>query len=150
MSSDYTIVDITDEAPRSAYNEALSVVLGEAPALDARADLKRSIADWSARHGFDLGLYDIVLGTDDDDDVRIVLPNLTIDSEGDVVTKRREYTVTAQYTVEVVVTIEAASEDEARDEADGELSSAVFDIEWVDGAEVSDTDYLGITDVDEV
>ena len=114
-----------------------------------RADLKRSIADWAVRHGFDLGVYDVVLDTDDDDDVRIVLPNLTIDDEGDIVVKRRAYTVTAQYTVEVVVTVEAKDEDEARELVDDELYGASFDLEWVDGGEVVDVDYRGITDVDE-
>lgn len=137
MSSDYTIVDITNEAPKPHP-------------LSARNDLKRVIAEWAIKQGLDLGVHDILIDTDEDDDVRIILPDLTLDREGDIVRKTREWTVTAQYTVEVVVTVEASSEDEARDEADGELSSATFDIEWVDGAEVSDVDYLGITYVDEV
>ena len=158
MSSDYTIVDITDGVipggrPRSEYNEALSVVLGESPrpeALSAHDDLVRSLRLWADRHDLPFSAGDLIIDTDEDDDLRLILPYITVDRDGDIVRKTREWSVTAQYTVEVVVTIEAASEAEARDEADGELSSAVFDIEWVDGAEVSDTDYLGIRDVDEV
>lgn len=151
MSSDHTIVDITDAEPRSEYNAALSVVLGEtpsAPALDARADLKRSIADWSARHGFDLGVYDVLLDTDEDDDVRIILPNLTIDGLGDIVTKQREYVVTGRFQVEVEVTVTASSEDEARDTAEDEFGGVTFDVGFGEG-EVTDTQFDDVLEVDE-
>ena len=155
QTSPYAIVDLgtvtgstSDPSGESVANYAPAlerVGLGLSPS----ADLKRVIADWSDRHGFALSVYDVDLDTDEDDDVRIILPDLTIDAQGDIVVKRRAYTVTAQYTVDVLVTVEAKDEDEARELVEDELYGASFDLEWVDGGEVVDVDYRGITDVDE-
>lgn len=149
MSSDYTIVDITPQQS-TEYLDALHVVLGETqkvPPLDARFDLKRSISDWSARHGLDLAAYEVVLGTDNDENVRIVLPGLTIDHDGDIVRKTRDYIVTASFTVEVQHWVEASSEEEARDAAEDEFNGLEFDTDR--NVVVFDTQYDGITDVDE-
>lgn len=148
MSSDYTTVDITPQQS-TEYLDALHVVLGETqkvPPLDARADLKRSIADWAARHEFNLGVFDVLVDTDDDEDVRIILPNLTIDGHGDIVTKQCEYVVTGRFHVEVEVTVTASSEDEARELAEDEFGNVTFDVGFGEG-DVTDTQFEEVLDV---
>ena len=151
----YSIVNVTDEQDGViAGGGPRPLVLNTADGfhsrpLSARGDLKKVIAEWAENHDLSLGVYDILIDTDEDDDVRIILPDLTINREGDIVRKTREYAVTAEYVVQVVVTVEASSEEEARDKADSDLNYASFDVEWVDGGEVTDVDYRGIVEVDE-
>lgn len=150
MSSDYTIVDITDER-RSEYNAALSVVLGETPAvapLTAEQDLRRTLLGWASRHDLPLADADIAFENDGEDSLAIVLGTLAVDSDGYIVPKTREYIVTASYTIEVQVTVEASSEDEATDKASDEFYSLEFYTDCSD-VEVTDTRYDHITDVDE-
>lgn len=149
MSSDYTIVDITDAEPRSEYNAALSVVLGETPKvppLTAREDLVALLVEWQVRH--DLITDDgPTLGTDDDEDLTITFDGLTKDYDGHIVRKTREYVVTASFTVEVQYWVEASSEDEARDAAEDEFNGLGFDTD--SDIVVYDTQYDGIADIEE-
>ena len=150
MSSDYTIVDITDER-RSEYNAALSVVLGETPAvapLTVEQDLHRALLGWASRHDLPLAIADISFDSDNEDSLAIVLGTLAVGSDGDIVPRTREYIVTASYTIEVQVTVEASSEDEATDKASDEFYSLEFYTDCSD-VEVTCTQYDHITDIAE-
>jgi hypothetical protein len=145
----YYIADITFRSEDGAAAAAAEpVTVPSLPPLSASADLKRSIADWSVRHEFDLGVFDVLVDTDEDDDVRIILPDLTIDSHGDIVTKKREYVVTGRFHVEAQVTVTASSEDEARELADDEFGSVSFDFGYGD-VEVTDVQFDEVLEVDE-
>lgn len=145
----YHIADITFRSEDGAAAAAAEpVTVPSLPPLSARADLKRSIADWAARHGFDLGVFDVLVDTDDDDDVRIILPNLTIDGYGDIVTKQHEYVVTGRFHVEVQVTVTASSEDEARSLAEDEFGGVTFDVGFGEG-DVTDVEFDEVLEVDE-
>lgn len=145
----YHIADITFSSEDGAAAAAAEpVTVPSLPPLSARADLKRSIADWAARHEFDLGVFDVLVDTDDDDDVRIILPNLTIDGAGDIVTKQHEYVVTGRFHVEAQVTVTASSEDEARELAEDEFGDVTFDLGFGEG-DVTDTQFDDVVEVEE-
>lgn len=154
QTSPYAIVDLgtvtgstSDPSGESVANYAPAlerVGLGLSPS----ADLKRVIADWSDRHGFALSVYDVDLENNDEGDVTITLPDLTINDDGDIVTKRREYVVTGRFHVEYAITVTASSEDEAHELAEDEFGYITFDANYGVG-EVTDTEFDEVIEVDE-
>lgn len=151
MSSDYTIVDITDER-RSEYNAAPSSTSGATSStcspLTVEQDLHRALLGWASRHDLPLAIADISFDSDNEDSLAIVLGTLAVGSDGDIVPRTREYIVTASYTIEVQVTVEASSEDEATDKASDEFYSLEFYTDCSD-VEVTCTQYDHITDIAE-
>lgn len=133
INGPWTVVDITD-TPKV-----------ETHPVDARQDLIWTLKAWAARHDLVPGV--ITLDDDEDDGLSVTLDALTLDREGDIVTKTREYVVTAQYTVEVQVEVEASSEHEARREAEDLLGGIELEPSWGEGR-VTDTQFDSIIDVD--
>ena len=133
INGPWTVVDITD-TPKV-----------ETHPVNARRDLIETLKAWSVRH--DLPTGDITLDSDEDDGLSVTLDALTLDREGDIITKTREYVVTARYTVEVQVEVEASSEYEARQEAEDLLGGLELEPSWGEGT-VTDTQFDDIIDVD--
>ncbi len=120
-----------------------------------RQSLANTIAAWSVE--YDLPLTDgVEFGVDDDGDLFVTLPGLTLE-DGDIVQREREYLWTGVITVSVEVsgTVKASSEDDARDLAEDALRNASIESVEVDGYhgdvyyEGHDIEDYDLRDVDE-
>lgn len=98
--------------------------------------------DLSRLLSYALSAAEVFVDLDDDDELTIRVPGLTI-RDGEIAPRLRVFEVSAEVTTEVNATIEAADEDEARDLFSAALDSVVFDLdldlEPYDGVESSYT-----------
>jgi hypothetical protein len=110
----------------------------------ARQALIDTLAAWSVQYDLPFDEGDLIIDTDDDDDLRIVLPYITVDRVGDIVTRQREFHWTGSITVIVAVsgTVTASNEDEAHDLAEDALRNVSVDTVDIEGYE-EDVNYEG-------
>lgn len=136
----WTVTDITPAQPAATPEPAPE-------RLTARQDLVRVLNGWAGRNG--LPFDGAVVGTDDDEDLTVTLPGLTLEDD-DIVPNEREYGYTATILVEVTVrgSVTARDEDAATEEAEYQSESAELDVDAY-GLRVDGWDIQSVS-VDEV
>lgn len=128
MSEDYPQYNIG-----GIITPAQAVPAPEPVRLTAHDALVAALAGWAEEYDLPFDEGDLIIDNDGDGDLRIVLPNLTLNNDGDIVVKQREYrwTGTVTITVDVSGTVTASDEDEAHD-----LATEALDSISVDGVDI--------------
>lgn len=120
--------------------------------------LVEALQRWSGEYDLPFDEGGLIIGNDEDDDLRLVLPGMTLTSGGDIAVKSREYEWSGTVTIEVSVqgTVTARDDDDADGQVEAimraltidevELSAGLDEVE-VQGYYQSDS---SVDDIDEV
>lgn len=137
-NNEWTVTDLTPAQPEA-----------KPETTTARQNLTKVLTEWAHHNG--LPFDEAVVSTDDDEDLVITLPGLTLEYD-DIVPNEKdwEYEVVLTMEVRVTGTVVARSEDEAR-EAAAEDAAASVSVESYSGTVVHDEvlDYT-VYEVEEV